>query len=88
MLNSTASETRLRERCLPGAWTVADKTGGGPCGTNNNVGIAWTEDDTPLVLSIPVHDAHPGCRTGRHPDGEGGGRAGRRPHLRTVRDRW
>ncbi|MET9844805.1 class A beta-lactamase [Streptomyces ossamyceticus] len=51
LLHNQTSNTRLRAG-LPSSWTVADKTGGGSYGTNNNVGIAWTEDGTPLVLSI------------------------------------
>ncbi|OPG08626.1 class A beta-lactamase [Streptomyces sp. GKU 895] len=57
---NTTSGTRLRAG-LPRTWTVADKTGGGSYGTNNNVGIAWTEDGTPLLLAVlstlPEQDA-------------------------------
>ncbi|MGW7210067.1 class A beta-lactamase [Streptomyces sp. NPDC054837] len=51
LLNNTTSGTRLRAG-LPRTWTVADKTGGGSYGTNNNVGIAWTREGTPLVLAV------------------------------------
>ncbi|WP_052425245.1 class A beta-lactamase [Streptomyces fulvoviolaceus] len=51
LLNNTTSSTRFRAG-LPKAWTVADKTGGGSYGTNNNVGIAWTEDGAPIVLAV------------------------------------
>ncbi|MEU6350573.1 class A beta-lactamase [Streptomyces sp. NPDC047072] len=51
LLTNTTSGTRLRAG-LPSTWTVADKTGGGSYGTNNNVGIAWTEEGAPIVLSI------------------------------------
>ncbi|NNN36665.1 class A beta-lactamase [Streptomyces sp. S3(2020)] len=51
LLNNTTSGTRLRAG-LPRTWTVADKTGGGSYGTNNNVGIAWTPQGTPLVLAV------------------------------------
>lgn len=51
LLHNKTSDTRLRAG-LPSSWAVADKTGGGSYGTNNNVGIAWSEDGTPLVLSI------------------------------------
>ncbi|PWI18522.1 class A beta-lactamase [Streptomyces sp. Act143] len=58
--SNTTSGTRLRAG-LPASWTVADKTGGGSYGTNNNVGIAWTEDGTPLLLAVlttmPAPDA-------------------------------
>ncbi|MFD3841397.1 class A beta-lactamase [Streptomyces sp. NPDC058642] len=51
LLNNTTSGTRLRAG-LPKTWTVADKTGGGSYGTNNNVGIAWTPQGTPLLLVV------------------------------------
>lgn len=51
LLNNTTSGTRLRAG-LPKTWTVADKTGGGSYGTNNNAGIAWTPDGAPLVLAL------------------------------------
>ncbi|MEU3949684.1 class A beta-lactamase [Streptomyces sp. NPDC029526] len=51
MLRNETSHARLRAG-LPDDWTVADKTGAGSYGTNNNVGIAWTDDGTPLVLSL------------------------------------
>ena len=51
LLNNTTSGTRFRAG-LPKAWTVADKTGGGSYGTNNNAGIAWTEKGDPVVLAV------------------------------------
>ncbi len=51
LLHNQTSNTRLRAG-LPSSWTVADKTGGGSYATNNNAGIAWTQDGTPLILSI------------------------------------
>ncbi|MFF7444539.1 MULTISPECIES: class A beta-lactamase [unclassified Streptomyces] len=51
LLNNTTSGTRLRAG-LPKSWTVADKTGGGSYGTNNNTGIAWKPDGTPVLLAI------------------------------------
>ncbi|MEU0673798.1 class A beta-lactamase [Streptomyces sp. NPDC006172] len=51
LLHNQTSSTRLRAG-LPSSWAVADKTGGGSYGTNNNVGVAWTQDGTPLVLSL------------------------------------
>lgn len=60
LLNNTTSTNRFRAG-LPRTWTIADKTGGGSYGANNNVGIAWTEDGTPLILSVqttkPEQDA-------------------------------
>ncbi|MEV6170367.1 class A beta-lactamase [Streptomyces sp. NPDC051954] len=51
LLNNTTSAARFRAG-LPKTWTIADKTGSGSYGTVNNVGIAWTESGTPLVLSV------------------------------------
>ncbi|MER7371469.1 MAG: class A beta-lactamase [Streptomycetaceae bacterium] len=60
LLNNTTSVNRFRAG-LPPTWAVADKTGGGFYGANNDVGIAWTEDGTPLVLAVqttlPEQDA-------------------------------
>jgi beta-lactamase class A len=51
LLNNTTSDDRLRAG-VPPTWTVADKTGGGAYGANNNAGIAWTPDGTPVVLAV------------------------------------
>ncbi len=51
LLGNTTSDERLRAG-VPSSWTVADKTGAGDYGTNNDVGIAWTPDGTPVVLAI------------------------------------
>ncbi|WP_217212032.1 class A beta-lactamase [Streptomyces sp. AC550_RSS872] len=51
LLNNTTSVNRFRAG-LPESWALADKTGGGSYGTNNDAGIAWTEDGTPLVLVV------------------------------------
>ncbi|AJE85127.1 beta-lactamase [Streptomyces albus] len=48
---NTTGDARLRAG-LPEDWTVADKTGTGEYGTTNDVGIAWTGDGTPLILSV------------------------------------
>ncbi|WP_443041689.1 class A beta-lactamase [Streptomyces sp. B21-083] len=62
LLTNTTSDNRFR-LTLPPTWTIADKTGAGSYGTNNNVGIAWTQDGTPLVLAVqttkPAQDAAP-----------------------------
>jgi beta-lactamase class A len=50
LANRTSSE-RFREG-LPKDWTIADKTGAGAYGSNNDVGIAWTPDNTPIVLAV------------------------------------
>ncbi|TLQ45993.1 class A beta-lactamase [Streptomyces marianii] len=51
LLNNTTSKERFRAG-LPDDWTLADKTGGGEYGTNNDVGVAWTPDGTPVVLAV------------------------------------
>ncbi|MFD3696333.1 class A beta-lactamase [Streptomyces sp. NPDC058646] len=51
LLANTTSATRLRAG-LSGDWAVADKTGAGAYGTNNNVGIAWPPGRAPLVLAV------------------------------------
>jgi beta-lactamase class A len=60
LLGNTTSAKRFRAG-LPKTWTVADKTGSGSYGTANDVGVAWTEDGTPLVLAVlttrPAPDA-------------------------------
>ncbi|MFF4796956.1 class A beta-lactamase [Streptomyces sp. NPDC001351] len=53
LLGNTTSGNRLRAG-LPSTWTVADKTGAGSYGANNNAGIAWTPDGTPIVLAVQV----------------------------------
>lgn len=60
LLGNTTSAERFRAG-LPDDWLVADKTGSGGYGGANDVGIAWTPDGTPLVLSVltvqPAEDA-------------------------------
>ncbi|THA61871.1 class A beta-lactamase [Streptomyces sp. A0958] len=51
LLNCRTSGTRFRAG-LPPEWTVADKTGGGPYGSCNDVGIAWTPEGAPVVLAV------------------------------------
>ena len=51
MLGNTTSGERFRAG-LPKEWALADKTGGGSYGTNNDVGVAWTPDGTPVVLAV------------------------------------
>ncbi|WP_371659874.1 class A beta-lactamase [Streptomyces sp. NBC_00280] len=51
LLTNTTSGNRFR-LTLPPTWTIADKTGAGSYGTNNNVGIAWTPDGTPIILAV------------------------------------
>ncbi|MFJ9146519.1 class A beta-lactamase [Streptomyces sp. NPDC102270] len=60
LLSNTTSVDRFHAG-LPKTWTVADKTGGGSYGTNNDVGVVWTGAGDPIVLSVlstmPAQDA-------------------------------
>ncbi|MEU6683960.1 class A beta-lactamase [Streptomyces sp. NPDC046832] len=60
LLRNTTSLERFRKG-LPADWLLADKTGGGRYGTNNDVGVTWPPDGPPIVLSVlttqPEEDA-------------------------------
>ncbi|MGX1567190.1 class A beta-lactamase [Streptomyces sp. NPDC055506] len=60
LLRNTTSTEKFR-KALPADWLVADKTGGGRYGTNNDVGITWPPDGPPIVMSVlttqPEEDA-------------------------------
>ncbi|MFI8518857.1 class A beta-lactamase [Streptomyces sp. NPDC085481] len=60
LLANTTSGNRFRKG-LPADWTLADKTGGGRYGGNNDVGIAWPPGRPPVVLAVlttkPAEDA-------------------------------
>ncbi|MET8503346.1 class A beta-lactamase [Streptomyces sp. NPDC004787] len=62
LLANTTSEERFRKG-LPADWTVADKTGGGRYGGNNDAGVAWPPGRPPVVLTVlttrPTEDARP-----------------------------
>ncbi|MBM7784962.1 class A beta-lactamase [Tenggerimyces flavus] len=51
MLDNQTSGTRFRA-ALPEGWTLADKTGGGGYGSNNDAGIAYQPDGTPIVIVV------------------------------------
>jgi beta-lactamase class A len=49
---STTGDDSLRAG-LPEGWTLAEKTGAGAYGTNNDVGVAWTaREQAPVVLAV------------------------------------
>ncbi|MEV7238996.1 class A beta-lactamase [Streptomyces sp. NPDC051020] len=60
LLANTTSGERFRAG-LPAGWTLADKTGGGSYGGNNDAGIAWPPGRPPVVLAVmttkPSRDA-------------------------------
>ncbi|WP_338498679.1 class A beta-lactamase [Streptomyces sp. SJL17-4] len=51
MLANTTSGERFRKG-LPADWLLADKTGGGRYGGNNDAGITWPPDGSPIVLTV------------------------------------
>ncbi|MFF8409326.1 class A beta-lactamase [Streptomyces omiyaensis] len=51
LLRNTTSDERFRKG-LPADWTVADKTGGGDYGTNNDVAVAWPPGGGPVLLAV------------------------------------
>ncbi len=51
MLDNRTSGERFRKG-LPADWLLADKTGGGGYGGNNDVGVAWPPGRPPVVLSV------------------------------------
>ncbi len=51
MLDNQTSDERFRAG-LPRGWRLADKTGSGDYGTNNDVGVAWSPSGTPFVISV------------------------------------
>ncbi|WSP86790.1 class A beta-lactamase [Streptomyces sp. NBC_01235] len=53
MLGTVTSANRFRAG-LPPTWTVADKTGGGWYGADNDAGVAWTPDGSPVVLVVQL----------------------------------
>ncbi|MFF3212637.1 class A beta-lactamase [Streptomyces sp. NPDC002886] len=60
LLGNTTGGERLRAG-LPGGWTVADKTGAGSYGTNNDVAIAWPPGRAPLVIAVLTTKPDPGA---------------------------
>ncbi|MER5739510.1 MULTISPECIES: class A beta-lactamase [unclassified Streptomyces] len=58
LLRNTTSTTRFRKG-LPADWTVADKTGGGKYGGNNDVGVTWPPDGGPILLSVLTTRSEP-----------------------------
>lgn len=58
MLGNTTSDNRLRA-ALPPGWRIADKTGSAELGCANNVGVAWSPEGTPVLLSVMVRPDDP-----------------------------
>ncbi|CAL9312193.1 Beta-lactamase [Streptomyces sp. SudanB25_2051] len=51
MLANQTSGERFRKG-LPADWLLADKTGGGGYGSNNDAGVAWPPGRPPVVLAV------------------------------------
>ncbi|MFD9303365.1 class A beta-lactamase [Streptomyces sp. NPDC060048] len=51
LLANTTSGDRFRAG-LPADWILADKTGGGRYGGNNDAGITWPPDGAPIVMAV------------------------------------
>ncbi|MGA5194250.1 class A beta-lactamase [Streptomyces exfoliatus] len=51
MLANTTSGERFRKG-LPADWLLADKTGGGRYGGNNDAGVTWPPSGGPIVLAV------------------------------------
>ncbi|MCQ0002718.1 class A beta-lactamase [Streptomyces sudanensis] len=51
MLANKTSNERFRAG-LPADWPLADKTGGGGYGSNNDAGVAWPPGRPPVVLAV------------------------------------
>lgn len=51
LLANTTSRNQFRAG-LPRDWAIADKTGAGKYGTNNDVGIAWPPGRPPVVMAV------------------------------------
>ena len=50
LLGNKVGATRLRAG-LPAAWRIADKTGAGANGTNNDVGVVWPPGRAPVLVA-------------------------------------
>lgn len=51
MRGNTTGAARIQAG-VPAGWGVADKTGAGAWGTNNDVGVVWRADGSPLLMAI------------------------------------
>ncbi|MFJ7272395.1 class A beta-lactamase [Streptomyces sp. NPDC099050] len=60
LLGNTTGGERLRAG-LPEGWTVADKTGAGAYGTNNDVAVVWPPGRAPLVIAVLTTKPDPGA---------------------------
>jgi beta-lactamase class A len=66
MLANTTSDARFRA-ALPSGWTLADKTGAGGYGSNNDAGVAYQPDGTPIVVVVFARTYDPDAVTDNRP---------------------
>lgn len=50
LLANKTGDTRLRAQ-LPAGWRVGDKTGSGERGSTNDVGVLWSPQDAPIIVT-------------------------------------
>ena len=50
---------------IPEDWSIADKTGTGDYGVANDVGVVWTQRETPLTIAVLTTRATPDARPSR-----------------------
>uniref|UniRef100_UPI000D3A3F46 class A beta-lactamase n=1 Tax=unclassified Variovorax TaxID=663243 RepID=UPI000D3A3F46 len=62
LLGNTTSKERFLAG-VPAGWKVADKTGAGSYGSNNDVGVLWPPAGAPLVLSVYLTFAQKDAKT-------------------------
>lgn len=62
MQNNTTGYKRIRAG-VPLGWTVADKTGSGSFGVANDVGMAWSANCKPIILSIYTYKPEKTAKT-------------------------
>jgi beta-lactamase class A len=62
LLGNTTSADRFVAG-VPAGWKVADKTGAGSYGSNNDVGVLWPPAGAPLVLSVYLTFAQKDAKT-------------------------
>lgn len=54
MLANTTGDTRIRAG-VPAGWPVADKTGGGAYGANNDIAVVYPPNRAPVVIVVYTH---------------------------------
>lgn len=59
MLASRTGDRALRKG-LPQGWRIAEKTGSGDYGARNDVGVAWTPEGAPVLISCFTNGHGPG----------------------------